>query len=40
MRKALVQHQIKIQTLWGYGYQISAEHRKKAMLILPKAVSQ
>jgi len=37
MRQKLLRHGLKIRTLWGYGYQLSQEHRRKAMeLILSK----
>lgn len=31
MRQRLFSHGLKIKTLWGYGYKLSAEHRSKAM---------
>jgi hypothetical protein len=38
VRRALVKFGLKVQTLWGYGYQLSPEHRREAMdLILQRA---
>jgi hypothetical protein len=37
MRQILLKHGLKIKTIWGYGYQLSQEHRHKAMdLILSR----
>jgi DNA-binding response OmpR family regulator len=30
MRKRLTKYGLKIKTLWGFGYQLSQEHRRKA----------
>jgi hypothetical protein len=34
MRHAMRKHGIKIITLWGYGYKLNLEHRKKAMELI------
>jgi hypothetical protein len=37
MRQSLLKHGLKIKTIWGYGYLLSQEHRRKAMdLILSR----
>lgn len=41
MRKALAVHHLRIETLWGYGYSLPSEHRRRAMeMVLPKVSGQ
>ena len=39
MRQRLFKHGLRIKTLWGYGYKLSAEHRRKAMNMILDAVA-
>jgi Transcriptional regulatory protein, C terminal len=39
MRKQLKPFEVKIKTLWGYGYQMSAGHRRRTMDIILKHVA-
>ena len=39
MRRQLFRHGIEIETLWGYGYKLSPEHRRKAMEMILAVVS-
>ncbi len=38
MRKALRIHDLRIDTLWGYGYSLPLEHRRRAMELVLGAV--
>ena len=34
IRRRLAEHGLRIRTLWGYGYQLSQAHRRKAMELI------
>jgi hypothetical protein len=41
MRKALRPYGLRIETLWGYGYSLPLEHRRRAMeMVLPQVTNQ